>query len=100
MKIENYGSPVNGLGQTPKVNKSKGFKDVLSDALSLTSSNQDQANVSEDAQTMAKALDNLNGSSDVRETQIDMIRSQILSGNYHIDYEGLAKKISSLTWFS
>lgn len=100
MKIENIGTPVSGIGQTSKANKSKGFKEVLSDALSISNGNVDKASVSENAQTMAKALENLNGSSDIRESQIEMIRSQILNGNYHIDYEELAKKLSSLTWFS
>jgi flagellar biosynthesis anti-sigma factor FlgM len=100
MKIENFGVPVNGVGQTPKVNKGKGFKELLSDSLTKTDLGKDKATVSENAQTMAKALNTLNDASDVRDTQIAMLKKQILSGNYTIDYEELAKKLSSINWFS
>jgi flagellar biosynthesis anti-sigma factor FlgM len=101
MKIENSTNSINGLGQTPKVNKSKGFKELLSDSLQQTSSlGTDKATVSGSAQTMAKAMEALNETSDVRETQIEALKSQILSGNYHIDYDELAKQLSSMTWFS
>ena len=100
MKIENINNPVNGLGQTPKIEKNKGFKEVLANTLSKADQSQDKATVSESAQTVAKAVGTLNDTSDVRESQIAMLKSQILNGNYHIDYDGLAKKLSSMTWFS
>jgi flagellar biosynthesis anti-sigma factor FlgM len=101
MKIENLTNPVSGLGQTPKVNKDKGFKELLSESLQQSSSlGTDKATVSGSAQTMAKAMEALNTSSDVRDTQVEALKSQILNGNYHIDYDELAKKLSSMTWFS
>ena len=101
MKIDNLPNSVNGLGQTPKVNKGKGFKELFSESLQSSSSlGSDKATVSEGAQTMAKAMGALSDTSDVRDTQIEALRAQILSGNYHIDYDELAKKLSSMTWFS
>jgi flagellar biosynthesis anti-sigma factor FlgM len=100
MKIEYLSNPVNGVGQTPKSNKSKGFKELLSETVQKSELGQDKATVSGGAQTMAKAMGSLNETSDVRESQIAMLRAQIDSGNYHIDYEELSKRLSSLTWFS
>ena len=100
MKIDYLSNPVNGVGQTPKTNKSKGFKELLSETVQKGDLGQDKATVSGGAQTMAKAMGSLNETSDVRTSQIAMLKSQIDSGNYHIDYEELAKRLSSLTWFS
>jgi anti-sigma28 factor (negative regulator of flagellin synthesis) len=49
---------------------------------------------------MAKAMGTLNETTDVRESQIAALRSQILNGNYHINYDELAKRLSSMSWFS
>ncbi|MCE1252995.1 MAG: flagellar biosynthesis anti-sigma factor FlgM [Anaerolineae bacterium] len=100
MKIDNFPNSVNGLGQTPKVNKSKGFKELFSESLQKSSLGTDKATVSESAQTMAKAMGALSETSDVRDAQIEALKAQILNGNYHIDYDELAKKLSSMTWFS
>ena len=100
MKIEFISNPVNDVGQTPKANKNKGFKELLSETIQKGELGQDKATVSGGAQTMAKAMGSLNETSDVRESQVAMLKSQILSGNYHIDYDELAKRLSSLSWFS
>ena len=100
MKIDYLSNSVNGVGQTPKANKNKGFKELLSETVQKGSLGQDKSTVSSSAQTMAKAMGSLNETPDVRESQIAMLRSQILSGNYHIDYEELAKRLSSMSWFS
>jgi flagellar biosynthesis anti-sigma factor FlgM len=100
MKIDILSNSVNGVGQTPKTNKNKGFKELLSETVQKSSLGQDKATVSSSAQTMAKAVGTLNETPDVRESQVAMLRSQIMNGNYHIDYDELAKRLSSMTWFS
>jgi flagellar biosynthesis anti-sigma factor FlgM len=100
MKIDLLSSPVNGVGQTPKTEKNKGFKELLSETVQKSSMGQDKATVSSGAQTMAKAMGTLNETTDVRESQVTMIKSQIMNGNYHVDYDELAKRLSSMVWFS
>jgi flagellar biosynthesis anti-sigma factor FlgM len=100
MKIDYLSNPVNGVGQTPKANKNKGFKELLSETVQKGDLGQDKATVSGGAQTMAKAMGSLNETSDVRTAQVAALKTQIESGNYHIDYEALAKRLSSLSWFS
>jgi len=100
MKIDYLSNPVNGVGQTPKTNKNKGFKELLTETVQKGDLGQDKSSVSSGAQTMAKAMGSLNGTSDVREAQIASLKSQIESGNYQINYEELSKRLSSLSWFS
>jgi flagellar biosynthesis anti-sigma factor FlgM len=55
----------------------------------------DNTTVSGGAQIMAKAMETLKDIPEVREEQIASIRAQILSGQYAIRFDELAKKLSS-----
>ncbi|HEX7555303.1 MAG TPA: flagellar biosynthesis anti-sigma factor FlgM, partial [Leptolinea sp.] len=57
---------------------------------------KDHAILSDQAQLLSKALSKMEGTPEVRMEKVEALRSQILNGQYKVNYEELAKKMSGL----
>jgi negative regulator of flagellin synthesis FlgM len=92
MKIDdiNQVNQVGGVSPKGRVNRQAPAK--------AAEKSGDRATVSGDAQIMAKAMENLKDMPDVREAKLEEIRAQILSGQYKIRHEELAKLLSSSSY--
>ncbi len=97
MKIENN-SASNIISQkTENVNsveRSQLQKSTSAPAARTTE--KDHAILSDQAQLLAKALNKMEGTPEVRMEKVEALRSQILEGQYQVNYEELAKKMSGL----
>ena len=79
-------------GGLKKINKIKsGYGQVQ-----VSESLKDRANVSEEAQLLAKIWSNRNQIPEVRQEKIDALKEQIQSGQYQINYEELANRLGQL----
>ncbi|NMB53337.1 MAG: flagellar biosynthesis anti-sigma factor FlgM [Leptolinea sp.] len=97
MKIENN-SASNILAQKTEnlnsVERSQLQKSTSAPAARTTE--KDHAILSDQAQLLSKALAEMEGTPEVRMEKVEALRSQILDGQYQINYEELAKKMSGL----
>jgi len=57
---------------------------------------KDHAILSDQAQLLSKALAKMEGTPEVRMEKVEALRNQILEGQYQVNYEELAKKMSGL----
>jgi flagellar biosynthesis anti-sigma factor FlgM len=57
---------------------------------------KDHAILSDQAQLLSKALKSMEGTPEVRMEKVEALRSKILDGQYQVNYEELAKKMSGL----
>jgi negative regulator of flagellin synthesis FlgM len=65
---------------------------------SSSSSSTDKATFSSGAQVLGKAMDGLKDAPEVRQDRIDQIRQDIMNGQYQINYDELAKRLSTKLW--
>ncbi len=97
MKIENS-SASNILSQKTEnlssVERSQQQKNASAPAARTTE--KDHAILSDQAQLLSKALSKMEGTPEVRMEKVEALRSQILEGQYQVNYEELAKKMSGL----
>jgi len=97
MKIENN-SASNILAQKTEnlnsVERSQLQKSTSAPAARTTE--KDHAILSDQAQLLSKALTQMEGTPEVRMEKVEALRNQILDGQYQINYEELAKKMSGL----
>jgi flagellar biosynthesis anti-sigma factor FlgM len=57
---------------------------------------KDHAILSDQAHLLSKALSKMEGTPEVRMEKVEALRSKILDGQYQVNYEELAKKMSGL----
>jgi len=57
---------------------------------------KDRATLSDQAQLLSKALTKMEGTPEVRMEKVEALRGKILDGQYQVNYEELAKKMSGL----
>ena len=65
---------------------------------SSSRTNTDQVSFSPGAQLLAKAMDELKDTPEVRQDRIDQVRQDIQNGQYQIQYDDLAKRLSKKLW--
>ena len=94
MKIEN-GIPQ--IGQT-QMNGLTGVDKTRAQKVKPTTGGEpvekDQATLSGEALFLAKAMSELSGTTDDRQEKVESLRAQIMSGDYQISYEALARKLA------
>jgi len=61
-----------------------------------TKSELDETSFSKEGQFLAKVMQKLQTSSDIRSVKVDELRKQIESGTYQYNFEEIAKKMSIL----
>ncbi len=97
MKIEN--NPASNIISQKTENVSSVERSQLQKSASAPAARtteKDHAILSDQAQLLAKALNQMEGTPEVRMEKVEALRSQILEGHYQINYEELAKKMSGL----
>lgn len=55
---------------------------------------KDRATLSREAQLLSRAMAAFDGTSEVRSEKVEALRAQILSGEYQIPYQELARRLS------
>lgn len=97
MKIENTPASGINLQKTENVNSvERSQLQKPSSAPAARTTEKDHAILSDQAQLLAKALDKMEGTPEVRMEKVEALRNQILEGQYQVNYEELAKKMSGL----
>jgi negative regulator of flagellin synthesis FlgM len=97
MKIEN--TPASNINLQKTENLSSVERSQLqkpTSAPAARTTEKDHAILSDQAQLLAKALTKMEGTPEVRMEKVEALRSQILEGQYQVNYEELAKKMSGL----
>ncbi|GAP22499.1 flagellar biosynthesis anti-sigma factor FlgM [Leptolinea tardivitalis] len=97
MKIEN--NPASNIIPQKTENISSVERSQLqktTSAPAARTTEKDHAILSDQAQLLSKALSKMEGTPEVRMEKVEALRSQILEGQYQVNYEGLAKKMSGL----
>ncbi|NLF50421.1 MAG: flagellar biosynthesis anti-sigma factor FlgM [Leptolinea sp.] len=97
MKIEN--NPASNIisQKTENVNSvERAQLQKSTSAPAARTTEKDHAILSDQAQLLAKALTKMEGTPEVRMEKVEALRSQILEGQYQVNYEELAKKMSGL----
>jgi flagellar biosynthesis anti-sigma factor FlgM len=97
MKIENNPStsiPQSITENISSVDKAQQFKSAS--ALAARTTEKDHAILSDQAQLLSKALSKMEGTPEVRMEKVESLRKEILEGQYQVNYEELAKRMSGL----
>ncbi len=97
MKIEN--TPASNINLQKTENLSSVERSQLqkpTSAPAARTTEKDHAILSDQAQLLSKALTKMEGTPEVRMEKVEALRSQILEGQYQVNYEELAKKMSGL----
>jgi len=93
MKIENSGItslPSSKAESTQRMEKNNRSADVKS-----LGGEKDKAEVSDNARLLAKARTALDKSAETSDTKVNQLRSQVESGDYTLQIEEVAKKLSA-----
>lgn len=96
MKIENNNPKINSTQTEGLAAFEKNRAQRLPDNQPEKIHSKDIAHLSEEAQLLSKAFSSLEGTPDVREEKIASLRSQINNGNYNINYDELAKRMTGV----
>jgi negative regulator of flagellin synthesis FlgM len=97
MKIEKTTASSVNLQKTENLNSvERSQLQKTKSAPAARTTEKDHAILSDQAQLLAKALNKMEGTPEVRMEKVEALRSQILDGQYQVNYEGLAKKMSGL----
>jgi flagellar biosynthesis anti-sigma factor FlgM len=97
MKIENSSASNIHSQKTENLNsveRSQQQKNTSAPAARTTE--KDHAILSDQAQLLSKALSKMEGTPEVRMEKVEALRNKILDGQYQVNYEELAKKMSGL----
>ena len=86
MKITNNLPPVGPTDLTPAGRTTSGRP--------VKSAGTDKATLSEGGQLLAKAMNTLKETPDVRQERVEELHSQIISGQYQINYDELARRVT------
>jgi negative regulator of flagellin synthesis FlgM len=98
MKVENSNlNPLNRPG-VDGVNSADRDKVRQTNTSGAGKATKDRATLSSGAQIMAKAMAAYKEEPEVRSEKLEALRQQIVSGDYQIPYDGLAKKLISKIW--
>lgn len=97
MKIDN--NPASKIAQSKTENISSVDRAQLQKSASAPAARtteKDHAILSDQAQLLNKALAKMEGTPEVRMEKVENLRKEILDGQYQINYEELAKRMSGL----
>lgn len=97
MKIEN--NPASNIISQKTDNLSSVDRSQLQKSTSAPAARtteKDHAILSDQAQLLSKALSKMEGTPEVRMEKVEALRNKILDGQYQVNYEELAKKMSGL----
>jgi flagellar biosynthesis anti-sigma factor FlgM len=97
MKIEN--NPTSKISQSitesvSSIEKAQQQKSTSAPAARTTE--KDHAILSDQAQLLSKALAKMEGTPEVRMEKVESLRKEILDGQYQVNYDELAKRMSGL----
>ncbi|KAA3648389.1 MAG: flagellar biosynthesis anti-sigma factor FlgM [Chloroflexi bacterium] len=95
-KIENTNASQIMRSQANKARQAEQRKDTVGSQRGERSARSDQTALSPRARLLSTARKALESASDVRREKIEAIQQEILDGNYQVDVEELAKRLSSL----
>jgi flagellar biosynthesis anti-sigma factor FlgM len=97
MKIEN--NPLSNISQAKTEHLSSVERASHNKSTSVSAARtaeKDRAILSDQAQLLSKALTKMEGTPDVRMEKVEALRNEMLNGQYQINYEELAKRMSGL----
>jgi flagellar biosynthesis anti-sigma factor FlgM len=97
MKIEN--NPASKIPQSKTENLSSVERAQLqktTSAPAARTTEKDHAILSDQAQLLSKALSKMEGTPEVRMEKVEVLRNDILNGQYQVNYGELAKRMSGL----
>jgi len=96
MKIDYGVNPLNSLDGVSSTDRAGSVR--KSQGKNGNKPGVDRATLSDGAQMMSKAIDELRNAPEVREEKLESIRQQILNGEYRINYDVLAQKLATKAW--
>jgi negative regulator of flagellin synthesis FlgM len=97
MKIENNSATSITSQKTESLNSvDRSQLQKTTSAPAARTTEKDHATLSDQAQLLSKALKTMEGTPEVRMEKVEALRNQILDGQYQINYDALAKKMSGL----
>ena len=97
MKIENNSATSITSQKTESLNSvERAQLQKNASAPAARTTEKDHAILSDQAQLLAKALNKMEGTPEVRMEKVEALRKEILDGQYQVNYEELAKKMSGL----
>jgi len=97
MKIESNSASKINQAKTENVSSvERAQQQKNTSAPAARTTEKDHAILSDQAQLLSKALSKSEGTPEVRMEKVETLRKEILNGQYQVNYEELAKRMSGL----